>query len=192
MKIILGSSSPSRKKLLKNTGLKFIAKKPNIDEAAEKKLFKGNKKDLAMYLAEKKALSINTGPKNIVIGADQVLLHNNKIYDKPKSPNEAKKHLKQLSNKTHKLISGTVISRKNKIIWRHNNVAKMTMHKLTNKEIENYLAKSRKNILKCVGAYNIEGYGSTLFKKIDGDFFSIVGLPLIELLKTIKKIRQSK
>ena len=68
----------------------------------------------------------------------------------------------------------------------------MTMHKLTNKEIENYLTKSGKNILKCVGAYNIEGYGSTLFKKIDGDFFSIVGLPLIELLKTIKKIRQSK
>ena len=192
MKIILGSSSPSRKKLLKNTGLKFIIKKPNIDEAAEKKVFKGNKKDLAMYLAEKKALSINTGPNNIVIGADQVLLHNNKTYDKPKSPNEAKKHLKQLSNKTHKLISGTVISRKNKIIWRHNNVAKMTMNKLTNKEIENYLIKSGKNILKCAGAYNIEGYGSTLFKKIDGDFFSIVGLPLIELLKTIKKIRRSK
>ena len=192
MKIILGSSSPSRKKLLKNTGLKFIIKKPNIDEAAEKKAFRGNKKDLAMYLAEKKALSINTGPNNIVIGADQVLLHNNKTYDKPKSSNEAKKHLKQLSNKTHKLISGTVISRKNKIIWRHNNVAKMTMNKLTNKEIENYLTKSGKNILKCAGAYNIEGYGSTLFKKIDGDFFSIVGLPLIELLKTIKKIRRSK
>lgn len=187
MKIILGSSSPSRKKLLKNTGLKFIIKKPNIDEAAEKKVFKGNKKDLAMYLAEKKALSINTGPNNIVIGADQVLLHNNKTYDKPKSPNEAKKHLKQLSNKTHKLISGTVISRKNKIIWRHNNVAKMTMNKLTNKEIENYLIKSGKNILKCVGAYNIEGYGSTLFKKIDGDFFSIVGLPLIQLINEIRK-----
>lgn len=187
MKIILGSSSPSRKKLLKNTGLKFIIKKPNIDEAAEKKVFKGNKKDLVMYLAEKKALSINTGPNNIVIGADQVLLHNNKTYDKPKSPNEAKKHLKQLSNKTHKLISGTVISRKNKIIWRHNNVAKMTMNKLTNKEIENYLIKSGKNILKCVGAYNIEGYGSTLFKKIDGDFFSIVGLPLIQLINEIRK-----
>ena len=116
MKIILGSSSPSRKKLLKNTGLEFKVKSPTIDEALQKKEFKGEKKDLAIYLAEKKALSINAGPKEIIIGADQVLLHNNKIYDKPKSVQEAKKHLKELSNKTHNLISGTVISKKNKII----------------------------------------------------------------------------
>ena len=146
------------------------------------------KKDLAIYLAEKKALSIHAEPKDIIIGADQVLLHSNKIYDKPKSIHEAKRHLKELSNKTHSLISGTVISQKNKIIWRHQSVSKMEMHKLTNKEINEYLSQSGKNILKCVGAYNIEGYGSKLFKKIDGDFFSIVGLPLIQLLNAINKI----
>jgi len=188
MKIILGSSSPSRKKLLKNTGIDFKVKSPTTDESLQKKEFKGKKQDLAIYLAEKKALSINAGPKEIIIGADQVLLHNNKIYDKPKSIQEAKKHLKALSNKTHNLISGTVISKNNKIIWQHQSVSKMEMHKLTNKEIDEYLSKSGKNILRCVGAYNIEGYGSKLFKKIDGDFFSIVGLPLIQLLNAIKKI----
>ena len=188
MKIILGSSSPSRKKLLKNTGLEFKVKSPTIDEALQKKEFKGKKKDLAIYLAEKKALSINAGPKEIIIGADQVLLHNNKIYDKPKSVQEAKKHLKELSNKTHNLISGTVISKKNKIIWRHVSISRMGMHKLTNTEIETYLSKSGSSILKCVGAYNLEGYGSTLFKKINGDFFTIVGLPLIQLLNAIKNI----
>ena len=188
MKIILGSSSPSRKKLLKNTGIDFKVKSPTIDETLQKKEFKGKKKDLAIYLAEKKALSIYAEPKDIIIGADQVLLHNNKIYDKPKSNQETKKHLKELSNKTHSLISGTVISQKNKIVWRHQNVSKMEMHKLTNKEINEYLSQSGKSILKCVGAYNIEGYGSKLFKKIDGDFFSIVGLPLIQLLNAINKI----
>ena len=188
MKIILGSSSPSRKKLLKNTGIDFKVKSPTIDEATQKKEFKGKKKDLAIYLAEKKALSIHAEPKDIIIGADQVLLHNNKIYDKPKSIQEAKRHLKELSNKTHSLISGTVISKKNKIIWRHQRVSKLEMHKLTNKEINEYLSQSGKGILKCVGAYNIEGYGSKLFKKIDGDFFSIVGLPLIQLLNAINKI----
>lgn len=188
MKIILGSSSPSRKKLLKNTGIDFKVKSPAIDEATQKKEFKGKKKDLAIYLAEKKALSIHAEPKDIIIGADQVLLHSNKIYDKPKSIHEAKRHLKELSNKTHSLISGTVISQKNKIIWRHQSVSKMEMHKLTNKEINEYLSQSGKSILKCVGAYNIEGYGSKLFKKIDGDFFSIVGLPLIQLLNAINKI----
>ena len=105
---------------------------------------------------------------------------------------EAKRHLKELSNKTHNLISGTVISQKNKIIWRHQSVSKMEMRKLTNKEINEYLSQSGKSILKCVGAYNIEGYGSKLFKKIDGDFFSIVGLPLIQLLNAINKIGKTR
>ena len=187
MKIILGSSSPSRKKLLLNTGIKFTVKKPQLDEESEKRKFKGTKKALALYLAEKKALSIKTGPDSIVIGADQVLLLGDKIYSKPRSINEAKKHLKQLSNKTHNLISGTAICKNNKIIWRNQTVSKMKMNNLTNEEITEYLNKSGKYILNCVGAYNIEGHGSTLFKKIDGDFFSIVGLPLIELLNAVKK-----
>ena len=88
-----------------------------------------------MYLAEKKALSVKAKPENLVIGADQILIHSGKIFNKPRSINEAKKHLSQLSNKTHNLVSGTVISKNNKIVWKHRSEAKMSMHKLSSEKI---------------------------------------------------------
>lgn len=188
MNIILGSSSLSRKKILVNAGLSFKAQKPKIDEEAQKKLYNKTKPGLALYLAEKKALSIKANKKDLVIGADQILLIEGTLFNKPKSLTEAKKHLKRLSNKTHKLISGTVIVKNNKIVWKHSSEARMSMHKLSEKDIDDYLSATGKKILSCIGAYNIEGFGSNLFKKIDGDFFSIVGLPLIDLLNALRKL----
>lgn len=188
MNIILGSSSLSRKKILVNAGLSFKAQKPKIDEEAQKKLYDKTKPGLALYLAEKKALSIKANKKDLVIGADQILLSEGTLFNKPKSLTEAKKHLKRLSNKTHKLISGTVIVKNNKIVWKHSSEARMSMHKLSEKDIDDYLSVTGKKILNCIGAYNIEGFGSNLFKKIDGDFFSIVGLPLIDLLNALRKL----
>jgi len=190
MKIILGSSSPSRRKILKKSGLVFTIKKPPLNENKEKRKFKGSKKELPIYLAEKKALSIDSKKQDIVIGADQILLFKGKIYDKPRSLKEAKEHLLEFSGKIHHLISGTVLVRNKKIIWRHSGVAKMKMHPLTKKTVDDYLALSGKNILKSVGAYNIEGHGVKLFNKIDGDYYSIVGLPIIPLLNKIKKLEK--
>ena len=190
MKIILGSSSPSRRKILKNSGVIFTTKKPPLNESKEKRKFKGSKKELPIYLAEKKALSINSKKQDLVIGADQILLFKGRVYDKPKSLAEAKKHLLEFSGKTHHLISGTVIARNKTIIWRHLSLAKMKMHQLTKKTVDDYLALSGKKILKSVGAYNIEGYGVKLFNKIDGDYYSIVGLPIIPLLNKIKKMEK--
>ena len=188
MNIILGSSSLSRKKILANAGLSFKVRKPKIDEEAQKKLYNKNKSGLALYLAEKKALSIKVNKEDFVIGADQILLNQGVLFNKARSLAEAKKHLKILSNKTHKLISGTVIAKNNKIIWKHTSEARMSMHKLTDRDIDDYLSTTGKKILNCIGAYNIEGFGSNLFKKIDGDFFSIVGLPLIDLLNALRKL----
>ena len=190
MKIILGSSSPSRRKILKNSGVIFTTKKPPLNESKEKRKFKGSKKELPIYLAEKKALSINSKKQDLVIGADQILLFKGRVYDKPKSLAEAKKHLLEFSGKTHHLISGTVLARNKTIIWRHLSVAKMKMHPLTKKMVDDYLTLSGKKILKSVGAYNIEGYGVKLFNKIDGDYYSIVGLPIIPLLNKIKKLEK--
>ena len=190
MKIILGSSSPSRRKILKNSGVIFTTKKPPLNESKEKRKFKGSKKELPIYLAEKKALSINSKKQDLVIGADQILLFKGRVYDKPKSLAAAKKHLLEFSGKTHHLISGTVIARNKTIIWRHLSLAKMKMHPLTKKTVDDYLALSGKKILKSVGAYNIEGYGVKLFNKIDGDYYSIVGLPIIPLLNKIKKMEK--
>ena len=83
---------------------------------------------------------------------------------------------------------GCVIAKNNKIVWKHRSEARMSMHKLSEKDIDDYLSATGKKILNCVGAYNIEGFGSNLFKKIDGDFFSIVGLPLIDLLNALRKL----
>ena len=188
MNIILGSSSQSRKKILINAGLNFKVRKPKINEEAQKKLYKKSKSGLPMYLAEKKALSIKASEEDFVIGADQILLIQGTLFNKARSLAEAKKHLKRLSNKTHKLISGTVIAKNNKIVWKHRSEARMSMHKLSEKDIDDYLSATGKKILNCIGAYNIEGFGSNLFKKIDGDFFSIVGLPLIDLLNALRKL----
>ena len=119
MKIILGSSSSSRRKILNNSGVVFTTKKPPLNESIEKRKFKGSKKELPIYLAEKKALSINSKKQDLVIGADQILLFKGRVYDKPKSLAEAKKHLLEFSGKTHSLISGTVLVRNKTIIWRH-------------------------------------------------------------------------
>ena len=144
MNIILGSSSLSRKKILVNAGLSFKAQKPKIDEEAQKKLYNKTKPGLALYLAEKKALSIKANKKDLVIGADQILLSEGTLFNKPKSLTEAKKHLKRLSNKTHKLISGTVIVKNNKIVWKHSSEARMSMHKLSEKDIDDYLSATGK------------------------------------------------
>jgi septum formation protein len=190
MKIVLASSSPSRRKILKNSGIDFLVKKPPITESKEKKKYKGPPKKLALYLAEKKALSIKSIKDTLVVGADQVLFFQGKIFDKPRSINEAKKHLLLLSGKTHSLVCGTVIAKNDRIVWKHMEECKMTMHKLENNYLDHYLKLTGKKVLTSVGAYKVEGYGVRLFRKIDGDFFSIVGLPLTPLLNEIRKLEK--
>jgi septum formation protein len=190
MKIVLASSSSSRRKILKNSGIDFLVKKPPITESKEKKKYKGPPKKLALYLAEKKALSIKSIKDTLVVGADQVLFFQGKIFDKPRSINEAKKHLLLLSGKTHSLVCGTVIAKNDRIVWKHMEECKMTMHKLEKNYLDHYLKLTGKKVLKSVGAYKVEGYGVRLFRKIDGDFFSIVGLPLTPLLNEIRKLEK--
>ncbi len=190
MKIVLASSSPSRRKILKNSGIDFLVKKPHITESKQKKKYKGPPKKLALYLAEKKALSIKSKKDTLVVGADQVLFFQGKIFDKPRSINEAKKHLLLLSGKTHSLVCGTVIAKNDRIVWKHMEECKMTMHKLEKNYLDHYLKLTGKKVLKSVGAYKVEGYGVRLFRKIDGDFFSIVGLPLTPLLNEIRKLEK--
>ena len=190
MKIVLASSSPSRRKILKNSGIDFLVKKPPITESKEKKKYKGPPKKLALYLAEKKALSIKSKKDTLVVGADQVLFFQGKIFDKPRSINEAKKHLLLPSGKTHSLVCGTVIAKNDRIVWKHMEECKMTMHKLEKNYLDHYLKLTGKKVLTSVGAYKVEGYGVRLFRKIDGDFFSIVGLPLTPLLNEIRKLEK--
>ncbi len=192
-KTILASSSQSRRGILKDAGLNILSKAPSVDEDALKKTFKGGPKSLAIMLAEEKALSISRDHKDtLVIGADQVLSFAGKAYGKPKSLNQAKESLRRFKGKTHKLESATAIALNGKIIWRHQDSPALKMRDFSDKFLNLYIKKAGKKTLLSAGGYSIEKEGSQLFSKIEGDFFTIIGLPLIPLLKKLRILNSAE
>ena len=190
--IILASSSRSRRKILSDAGVKYKSMKPLVDEESLKNGFKGSTKKLALMLAERKALSVSKKHKeSIVIGADQVLSFKGKVYNKPKTIKEAEKNFKLFKNKTHYLDSATVIALNNKIIWRNEQSPKMKVRNFSDKFLKNYLKEAGKEVTFSAGGYSIERNGIQLFSKIEGDFFTIVGLPIIPLLEKLRKIKSA-
>ena len=188
--IILASSSVSRRKIMDATGIKYTSIKPPVNEENLKKNFKGTTKKLALMLAEKKALSVSNRYKDCyVIGADQVLSFKGKVYNKPKTIKEAEKNFRLLRNKTHYLDSATVISLNNKIIWRNEQSPKMKMRNFSDEFLENYLKKVGNQVTLSAGGYSIDKQGGQLFSRIDGDFFTIIGLPIIPLLEKLRRLK---
>ena len=188
-KIILASTSKSRKSILKLAGVNFSALDSGVDEENTKKNFKGDIKNLALILAKQKAQSISKKHGNsYVIGADQILSFNGKIFNKPKTLKEAKKNLLLFRGKTHYLNSATVIFFNNKFIWKNEQSPKMKMRNFSDKFLENYLKDVGKDVKFSAGGYSIENKGSQLFSRIEGDFFSILGLPLLPLLEKLRKL----
>lgn len=187
--IILASSSASRRKIMDATGIKYTSLKPLANEEKLKKNFKGTTKKLALMLAEKKALSISNKYNDCyVIGADQVLSFKGKAYNKPKTMKEALENFRLFRNKTHYLDSATVISLNNKIIWRNEQSPKMKMRNFSDEFLKDYLKKVGNQVTFSAGGYSIEKDGAQLFSKIDGDFFTIIGLPVIPLLEKLRKL----
>ena len=187
--IILASSSASRRKIMDATGIKYTSLKPLVNEEKLKKNFKGTTKKLALMLAEKKALSVsNKYNYSYVIGADQVLSFKGKFYNQPKTTKEALENFRLFRNKTHYLDSATVISLNNKIIWRNEQSPKMKMRNFSDEFLKNYLKKVGNQVTFSAGGYSIEKEGAQLFSKIDGDFFTIIGLPIIPLLEKLRKL----
>ena len=188
-KIILASTSKSRKNILKLAGVKYTAINSGVDEEKTKKNYKGSPRDLALILAKEKAQAISKIKKNcLVIGADQVLSFNGKVFNKPKNLKEAKKNLLLFRGKTHYLNSATVIFFNNKIIWKNEQSPKMKMRKFSEKFLESYLRDVGKDVKLSAGGYSIENKGAQLFSKIEGDFFSILGLPLLPLMEKLRKL----
>jgi len=193
-KFILASNSTSRKMLLKNAGLSFFTEIPLCDEEYIKgQLFKKNinKKNFPKLLAKAKALSVSKKyTKDLVVGSDTVIIFNNKIINKAKTTEEAKKKLQKLSGKKHSIISGASVCLNNKQIWSYQQTSTIYMNKLNQKQINAYLKKTGKNILSSVGCYQVEKLGPQIIKSIKGDFFNVLGFPLfpfLTFLSTIKK-----
>lgn len=190
--IILASKSPFRAALLKNAGISFLTESAEIDERAVEAALDDTgttPEDVALVLAEAKALEVSARhPDALVIGCDQTLSLGDEEFHKPADMEAARRHLLKLSGKTHNLNSAVVLARGSEAIWRHVGVAHMTMRSLDPAFVGRHLARVGDIALSSVGAYQVEGEGLQLFEKIDGDYFTIVGLPMLPLLDELRRL----
>lgn len=190
MTLVLASGSSTRRSLLENAGLTFEVVPAEIDErAAEAPLLEAGAtpEDLATALAMVKAVSVSESrPGDLVIGADQMLEVDGERMTKPKDMDAARHQLLRLSGKTHLLHSAVVCARGGAIVWQHSETARMIMRRLTPPFIGRYLAAVGNDALRSVGVYQLEGRGIQLFETVEGDFFGILGLPLIPLLAFLR------
>jgi len=190
--LILASSSKVRARILKAAGLAFIVEPPGLDEGVMRQAVRGERAlgahDVAEVLARAKAEAVSDlAPKAYVIGADQVLAFGNQIMSKPDSMETARRELLDLSGKSHTLHTAVAVATNGETIWATTEMATLTMRKLSPEFIGRYLAAAGEEVLNSVGAYQIESIGIQLFDKIDGDYFGILGLPLIPLLDALRR-----
>ena len=183
MTLLLASGSKTRAQILKKAKIGFKVVDHGVDEEELKiSLNELSPKDISIRLSEIKAIKPSMKhSEDFVIGADQVLDFNGSLINKAAHLQEAKKQLLDLSGKTHKLITAITIAKNGVVVWKHYDVAKITMRELSEKQIDEYLNNMDKETLGCVGVYAIEQEGIKLLNKIDGDYFSILGLPLLPL-----------
>ena len=189
--LILASTSAARNRLLKNAGVSFHAIASGIDEALikrERKLDDQSPIEVAEALATAKALNVaREHPQAIVIGSDQLLVCNDEWFDRPICLDAARKQLERLSGNVHQLVNATVIIKNSAAIWTYKNTINVEMRELSSDLIEKYLAKEGEAVCETVGAYKLEGRGAQLLVQVDGDFFSILGLPLLPLLGFLRE-----
>lgn len=189
-RLILASASKSRQEMLRNAGLTFESSPVRIDEEAIRTSLRAegaSPRDIADALAEFKARrGSEKVPDALVLGSDQILALKGQVYAQPKDRLEAAEHLRQFSGQTHHLYSAAVIYEASKPVWRTVGSARLSMHILTDQEIEAYLDQAWPDIEGCVGAYQAEALGGQLFSRIDGDWFSVLGLPLLQVLSYLR------
>lgn len=176
--------------MLEAAGLAFEVVLPRVDEEAAKASLRAEglrPRDQADALAEVKALSVSRARPDLVIGADQMLAVGDEVFDKPKDAAEARQHLLRLRGKSHELITAAVIAREGAVIWRHIDTPKLTMRAFSNVFLDDYLERAGDRVLRSVGAYQLEGLGAQLFDRIEGDYFSVLGLPLLPLLAFLRQ-----
>jgi septum formation protein len=189
--LMLASQSRARQTLLANAGIEFIAVPAEIDERAVQQASSLSAPgDIAALLAREKALSVSMRrPNNFVIGADQTLALGTRLFTKPDSRAQAAEQLRMLAGNSHELHSAVAVARDGKILFESADMARMTMRRLGEAEIEAYLNEAGAAVISSVGAYQLEGPGVHLFERVEGDHFTILGLPLLALLAFLRTER---
>ncbi len=189
--LILASQSRARQALLANAGIEFEAVAAEIDErTVQQASGLSGPGDIATLLAREKALSVSTRrPGNFVIGADQTLALGTRLFTKPDSRAQAAEQLRTLAGRSHQLHSAVAVARDGKILFESADIARMIMRRLGEAEIEAYLNEAGAAVTSSVGAYQLEALGVHLFERVEGDHFTILGLPLLPLLAFLRSER---
>ncbi len=187
-KIILASGSAARKAMLTNVGLEFDVIPANIDEDFIIKNSNDNIKTTTEYLAKAKALHISQKhPNSLVIGSDQTLEYQGRLLSKARDINEAAAKLKMLRGDVHRLHASVCVALNGEVVFSYTDKAELTMRDFDDEFLTDYMGKNPDAIISCVGGYKIEGAGAWLFSSVKGDFFTIMGMPLLPLLGFLQK-----
>jgi septum formation protein len=189
--LILASQSSARKMLLANAGLEFETVTADIDERGIQAASKlSNPREIGLLLAREKARAVSVDrPGSYVIGADQTLALGERLFNKPAGRTEALAQLRDLAGHSHELNSAVVVAHDGKIVFEDVSVARMTMRQMSEGELSAYLDAAGDAVTTSVGAYQLEGLGIHLFERIEGDHFTILGLPLLQLLAFLRRER---
>lgn len=189
MTLILASQSASRKAMLEAAGVAFEARPVNVDEPAiRRELVAVPPAQVATILAEAKALAGSAAaPGRLVLGSDSLVEVCGRIFGKPRSRDEAAEHLRLFSGQPMRLHSAAVLMRDGVCVWRHGDVASLQVRALSEDFIERYLAAEWPEVGYCAGVFRIEGRGVQLFERIEGSYFTVLGMPLLPLLGALRE-----
>jgi septum formation protein len=189
--LILASQSSARKMLLANAGLEFEAVTADIDERGiQAASGLSDPREIGLLLAREKAKAVSVDrPGSYVIGADQTLALGDRLFNKPAGRTQALAQLRDLAGNSHELNSAVAVARDGRIVFEDVSVARMTMRDMTEAELSAYLDAAGDAVTTSVGAYQLEGFGIHLFERIEGDHFTILGLPLLPLLAFLRRER---
>ena len=188
-RLILASGSAIRRDILDGAGLDYDVITRPVDEAAIKAAMlveNARLRDIADALAEAKAMRVSRQEAGLVIGADQIMVMENRLFDKPKSMEEARERLISMRGKKHELIGAVVICENGLPVWRHMCKTKLWVRDFSDDFLDWYINTEGEALMKSVGAYRFEGPGSQLFEKVEGDFFAILGLDLLPVLDYLR------